>query len=598
LTEPFFLAADGRLLIERLRQVPEYVELFRDAYNVEPDFGTILKALAAYVAALDSPPSPYERHAAGEADALSAEALAGVKLFEGKAGCAACHPAPHFTDHRFHDLGLRTDPRLLDDPERHTTFRRFFRGLGTPNYRNLDSDPGRYVVHFAAADRGRFRTPGLREVSRTAPYLHDGRLATLAEVVDRYDRGVPGLKPLGLTAAEKRQLLAFLESLSSEPTAVVVPELPDYVLLPPGQAKLPVVAREAEAPRQPRPVTPLPEPPEPRDNPTTPPKVELGRLLFFDGRLSADGATSCNTCHPAHTGYTARTALSMGGTGTSHWRNASTLYNVAHFEKFNWDGARGSIEDQNDGAWTGAVAGNVDADLAEERLAQVPAYREKFKAVFGDDYPTWPSALRAVAAYQRTLNSKDVPFDAFLAGDAKAISDSAQRGYRLFLGKANCVRCHDGPLLSDDRYHNLGVPPSPDFLSSPGKQITFRFEQSSNGVPRSVYESARDDLGLYYVTKRPQDVGKFRTASLRELRHTAPYMHNGVLKTLSEVVDFYDRGGGDHPNRSALLAPLKLSPAEKADLIAFLESLSGDPLIDRPPPLPPYGSYPRPGGKP
>jgi cytochrome c peroxidase len=604
LTEPFFMAADGRLLIERMKQVPEYAELFRAAFGGEPDFGTILKSLAAYVGSLNSPPTPFDRAAKGDGNALSAEAAEGRKLFEGRAGCSSCHPAPLFTDHKFHDLGLRTDPNLLDDPERASTFRRFFRGLGTPNYRNLTDDAGRFVIGFNERDRGAFRTPTLREVGRTAPYMHDGRFNTLAEVIDFYDRGGAagqraGLKPLKLTADEKRQLAAFLHALSSEPVTVVSPELPDYSLMPPGNDEPPLVSDKPApvAARKPRPITVLPAPPTPPDNPTTKEKVELGRLLFFDARLSADGATSCNTCHPAHTGYTARTAISMGGTGTSHWRNASTLYNVAYFEKFNWDGARASIEEQNDGAWGGAVAGNVDADLAEERIAQVPEYRTRFKAVFGEDHPSWASSLRAVAAYQRTLNSKNVPFDTFLRGDETAIGEAAKRGFRLFAGRANCIRCHDGALLSDDRFHNLGVPPSPDFLNSPNKQITFRFEQASNGVPRKVYESARDDLGLYYVTKRAGDVGKFRTASLRELRHTAPYMHNGIFKTLLEVVEFYNSGGGKQSNKSPLLEPLGLTAGEKADLVAFLESLSGDPLADKPPPLPPYGPYRPDGGK-
>jgi cytochrome c peroxidase len=492
----------------------------------------------------------------------------------------------------------------LDDPERYVTFRRFFRGLGTPNYRNLTEDAGRYVIQFEDADRGKFRTPILREVSRTAPYMHDGRFRTLEDVIDFYDQGGgegqrAGLKPLKLDAAEKRQLVAFLKSLSSEPTQVVVPELPDYTLMPLGKDEpMPVPDKpDPVAARKPRAITTLPAPPEPKDNPTTKEKVDLGRLLYFDPRMSADGATSCNTCHPAHTGYTARTAISMGGTGTSHWRNSSTLYNVSYFNKFNWDGAKGSIEKQNEGAWTGAVAGNVDEGLAEERLAQMPDYRNQFQAVFGEEYPTWASALRAVAAYQRTLNSRNVPFDNFLKGDDKAIHNAAKRGYKLFTGKANCVQCHDGPLLSDDRYHNLGVPASPDFLNSPNKQITFRFEQMSKGVPRKLYESARDDLGLYYVTKRAGDIGKFRTASLRELKHTPPYMHNGIFKTLTEVIDCYDQGGGTHPNKSPLMKPLMLTKDEKADLLAFLESLSGDPLADKPPPLPEYGEYRPKGGK-
>lgn len=601
LTESFFMAADGRLLIERLKQVPEYAELFRTAFGGEVSFGNILKAVSAYVGSLNTPATRFDRYQAGDTEALSADEVAGWTLFLGKADCARCHVPPLFTDHGFHDLGLRTDRKLFADPEHHIAFRRFFRGLGVSEYRQLREDVGRYVVGMEASDRYRFRTPGLRQVADSTPYMHDGRFATLQEVVEFYDRGGgpqqhSGLRPLRLSDHEKDQLIAFLQCLSAPLPKIEAPELPAYVLLPLGQEGFQWPASNAthDAPteRPPRPITPLPKPTHPRDNLATPEKVALGRLLFFDRRLSADSATSCNTCHPAHTGYTARTAISMGGTGTSHWRNSSTLYNVAFFEKFNWDGARTSIEDQNDGAWSGAVAGNVDPELAEERLAQVPEYRRNFLRVFGESEPTWANALRAVAAFQRTIVSKDVPFDDYLRGIDSAISAQAKRGYALFGGKANCMACHDGPLLSDDRYHALGVPASPDFLNSPLKQITFRFEQASNGVPSDIYESVRDDMGLYYVTKRAQDAGKFRTPSLRELSHTAPYMHNGIFKTLGEVIDFYNRGGGDHPNKSPLLKPLNLSDSERQDLIAFLESLSGDPQVDRPPALPPYAPLP------
>jgi len=602
LTESFLMAADGRLLIERIKQVPQYVELFHNSFGGEVTFGSILKAVSAYVGSLSTPETRFDRYQAGDTQALSADEKSGWMLFRGKADCARCHVPSLFTDHGFHDLGLRTDPKLFADPEHHIAFRRFFRGLGVSEYRQLREDVGRYIVDMEASDRYRFRTPGLRQVADSAPYMHDGRFATLQEVVEFYDRGGglqqhSGLRPLGLSDQEKGQLIDFLQCLSTPLPKVEVPELPVYVLLPLGQEgfQWPASndAQKAPTKRTARPITPLPHPTHPLDNPATPAKVALGRLLFFDPRLSADGAASCNTCHPAHTGYTARTAISMGGTGTSHWRNSSTLYNVAFFDKFNWDGARTSIEDQNDGAWSGAVAGNIDPEIAEERLAQVPEYRRQFRAVFGETEPTWANALRAVAAFQRTIVSKDVPFDDYLRGNENAIGTAAKRGYALFTGKANCIACHDGPLLSDDRFHALGVPASPDFLSSPLKQITFRFEQASNGVPREVYKSARDDWGLYYVTKRAQDAGKFRTPSLRELSHTAPYMHNGILKTLVEVIEFYNRGGGDHPNKSALLIPLGLSEGERQSLAAFLESLSGDPQIDRPPALPPYAPLPK-----
>jgi cytochrome c peroxidase len=598
LTEAHFMAADGRLVVERMKQVPEYVDLFQEAYGSEPLFGKILDAIAAYVRSLKSPPAPFDRYQAGQNDMISADAQAGWKLFQGKAGCVRCHSGVRFTDDGFHNLDVPNSNGWLDDPERQIAFRRFFRVLGTPGYKTLDNDAGRFVVRFDEKDRGRFRTPSLREVARTAPYMHNGGLSTLEEVVRFYNAGGgtkqnAELKPLGLSDAEQSQLVEFLKSLSSSPNEVTVPELPGYALLSLGKRDADAGAIEHErvvsAKRQPRPLAPLGNPPFPLDNPITPNKVALGRLLYFDPRMSADAAVSCNTCHPANTGYTARTAVSVGGIGTSHWRNASTIYNVAFFDKLNWEGARGSLEEQNDGAWNGAVAGNLDIDLAEERLAQIPEYVRRFRDEFGTPQPTWSDALRAVAAYQRTIVSRNVPFDHYLRGEEEAISESAKRGYALFTGKAGCIRCHDGPLLSDDRYHATGVPQHPGFLNSPIKQITFRFEQVANGVPREIYDTARDDLGLYYVTKRSADIGRFRTPSLRELVHTAPYMHNGVFESLDEIVAFYNQGGGESARRANALQPLNLSHAEQADLVEFLRSLSGDAQADRPPQLPPYG---------
>ncbi len=335
----------------------------------------------------------------------------------------------------------------------------------------------------------------------------------------------------------------------------------------------------------------LPAVPEPLDNPITPEKVELGRLLFFDPRMSADGSMSCNSCHSAATGYGATTAISFGGPGTSHWRNASTLLNVAYYTKLNWDGAKKSIEQQNSGAWGGAVAGNLDKTLAEERLAQIPEYVKRFKDVFGAEYPRWDDALKAVATYQRTLVSRNVPFDAFLEGDESAISDAAKRGYELFQGEAGCIACHNGFLVSDDSYHATGVPTNPDFLNSPLKQITFRYEQWAKGATEYVYRTTSQDYGLYYVTKQDVDQGKFRTPSLRDLCYTAPYMHNGVFTSLEEVVAFYNDGGGKTPNKSELISSLNLSTDEQSDLVAFMESLCGEQVSDEAPELPPYGVF-------
>jgi cytochrome c peroxidase len=339
-------------------------------------------------------------------------------------------------------------------------------------------------------------------------------------------------------------------------------------------------------------LAPLPPVPEPLDNPITPEKVELGRLLFFDPRMSADGSISCNSCHSAATGYGATTAISFGGPGTSHWRNAQTLINVGYYTKLNWDGGKKSIEQQNSGAWGGAVAGNLDKALAEERLAQIPEYVERFNNVFGTTYPRWDDALKAVATYQRTLISRNVPLDAFLDGDESAISDAAKRGAELFQGEAGCIACHNGPLVSDDSYHATGVPLNSEFLNSPLKQITFRYEQWAKGATEDVYRTTSADFGLFYVTKQNVDAGKFRTPSLRDLCYTAPYMHNGVFNTLEEVVAFYNDGGGDTPNKSDLMSPLNLTAEQQSDLVVFLESLCGDPITDEAPELPPYGVFP------
>jgi len=344
------------------------------------------------------------------------------------------------------------------------------------------------------------------------------------------------------------------------------------------------------------PLTPLPPVSFPLDNPYNPEKAELGKLLYFDPRMSADGSLSCNSCHSAATGYGATTAISFGGPGTSHWRNAQTLINVGYYTKLNWEGAKKSIEQQNSGAWGGAVAGNLDSSLAEERLAQIPEYVERFRAVFGTPYPLWDDALKSVATYQRTITSQNVPFDAYLEGNEQAISGAAKRGYELFESKAGCIACHNGPLAGDDRYHATGIPQNPEFLNSPLKQITFRYEQWAKGATEDVYRTTSDDLGLYYVTKQAIDKGKFRTPSLRDLCYTAPYMHNGVLSSLEEVVAFYNQGGGDVFNKDQLLKPLNLTDVEQADLVAFLQSLCGDPITDEAPELPPYGDFSAPEG--
>ena len=338
---------------------------------------------------------------------------------------------------------------------------------------------------------------------------------------------------------------------------------------------------------------PLPPVPVPRDNPMSPAKVELGRLLFFDPRLSGDASTSCASCHNPEAGWGDGSDVSRGYPGTQHWRNSQTVLNAAHYTKLFWAGEVTSLEGQAEAAATGNVAGNGDPIMMEERLRQIPEYVQRFKAVFGTDRPLIGDVWKAIAAFERTLVSSpdQVTFDRFAKGDARALGEEAKRGLALFQGKAGCLQCHSGPLASDESYHNLGVPKNPAFEEDPLRQITLRFQHYSRGVPEPLYRAADRDLGLYYTTKRDEDKGKFRTPTLREIKYTAPYMHNGAFFTLEEVVDFYDQDGGQDPGKSPLLRPLRLSAQDKKDLVAFLLSLSSDkPIVVPRPALPGYAA--------
>jgi cytochrome c peroxidase len=351
-------------------------------------------------------------------------------------------------------------------------------------------------------------------------------------------------------------------------------------------AGLLVVASAAIAADAYPPLATLPPPPIPADNPQTPEKIALGKQLFFDDRLSGNGAMGCAKCHRPELGWGTGSPISFGYPGTTHWRNSQTILNSAYYNKLFWDGAVTSLETQAPAAAGGAVAGNGDDSMMEMRLAFVPEYRAAFKKIFGTEYPLLWDAWRAISAYQRTVvtDARKVPFDRFLAGDKAAMSDAAKRGFDLYKGKAGCIACHNGPLASDQKFYRTGVPEAKEFLDVDMQQVTFRWEVYQKGVSEKLYRGAAVDHGLYYVTKREADIGRWRTPSLREVKWTAPYMHNGMIETLAEVVDFYDKGGGPGAEK---LKPLGLTPAEKKDLVAFLEALSMDqPLIHDDPKIP------------
>jgi cytochrome c peroxidase len=311
--------------------------------------------------------------------------------------------------------------------------------------------------------------------------------------------------------------------------------------------------------------------------------IDLGRQLFFDNRLSGDLGLSCATCHDPAKGWGDGQPLSRGYPSMEYFRNAPSLLNARHRVRFMWDG-------RLDGSDAGTLVRdmvtethfmNADGRLVQERLKQVPEYVVLWEKAFGKGSdPYGPRMFNAIGEFVKSVESRNVPFDRFLKGDAGAMSGEAREGYDLFKGKAGCVACHNGPIGSDGRFYRTGVPENPDLLKNPLRTITLLRHYATSGMPN--YMNARTDLGLYAITKNPGDKGKFQTAPLRDLKYTAPYMHNGMLATLDDVIDFYDRGGGN----GSELKPLNLSGSEKRALAAFLLSLSGDPVTVAAPAMP------------
>ena len=306
--------------------------------------------------------------------------------------------------------------------------------------------------------------------------------------------------------------------------------------------------------------------------------VEMGKRLFYDVRVSGDGAISCATCHDPEQGFTRQTdkngepmALSDAYPGTRHFRSAPTLLNSvykADFESvgWGWDGHIGAnmndvIRDQI----TETMMMNLDMRLMHERMKQDPVYVEMCQQNFDGECSSG-KGRKALDAFVSTLVSQDVPFD------TGTLSAQAQSGQALFEGKAGCIQCHNGPYFSDGQPHNTGVPENLEVFNDPLRHIAYRATITNHGVPKA--DIWRRDVGYFLVSKKYADVGKFITPTLRELKYTAPYMHNGMLGTLQEVVDFYNQGGGRDDPLAGEAQPLELSDAEQADLVAFLESLS------------------------
>jgi cytochrome c peroxidase len=306
-------------------------------------------------------------------------------------------------------------------------------------------------------------------------------------------------------------------------------------------------------------IGPLPVPvPVPTGNGRHAAKIELGKQLFFDGRLSRNNQVSCAYCHIPGSGFSDPHPTSLGVDDLIGGRQAPTVLNTAFSPLLFWDGRAKSLEEQVLGPIQNPIEMAETLDHLVSKLQTVKGYRRQFRNVFGTEISSQGIA-KAIAAFARTLISTNSAFDKYALGDKQAMNQAAIKGMALFKDKARCILCHNGPNFTDNQFHNLGVP-----QVGPLKM----------------------DLGRYDVTHRERDKGAFKTPTLRSILETAPYMHDGVFLSLEEVIEFLDKGGGANQNLSPLMKPLGLTQEEKADLLAFLEALTGAPLEIEPPQLP------------
>jgi cytochrome c peroxidase len=286
--------------------------------------------------------------------------------------------------------------------------------------------------------------------------------------------------------------------------------------------------------------------PFPDENRFTPAKAALGKTLYFDPRLSAASSVSCASCHSPGFGWGDGMALGSGNDTARLARRSPTVVNSAWGEVFMWDGRAASLEQQALGPIQSAYEMNMPIDRLMRRLASIGEYRLLFTSTFPGRGITPATLAEALATYERTIVSERSPFDAWIEGDAHAISEQAKRGFAIFNTKGRCSSCHEGWNFTNDGFHDIGLPGA--------------------------------DIGrAALLPKIPGMAHAFKTPGLREIERRGPYMHDGSIATLEGVIEHYDGGGVDRPTRSELIGPLGLEAQEKADLIAFLKTLTGSP---------------------
>ncbi len=287
----------------------------------------------------------------------------------------------------------------------------------------------------------------------------------------------------------------------------------------------------------------------PEDNPMNEGKIELGKLLYFDPRLSKDATISCATCHNPFHGFADPGAFSAGVGRQLGGRNSPTVLNRLFSAEQFWDGRAKDLEAQAHGPLTNPVEMTMGShDEVVAVVAGIKGYGPHFAKGFGDPKVTMDRIAKAIAAYERTVVTGNSPYDRYQAGDKGALSASAVRGMELFNGRAKCSTCHASFNFTDENYRNIGV-----------------------GM-----DAKKPDLGRFDFTKNEADKGAFKTPTLRNVDQTAPYMHDGSEATLMDVVEFYAKGGIPNPQLSSDIKPIKLTYNQKVDLVEFMRALTGD----------------------
>jgi cytochrome c peroxidase len=320
----------------------------------------------------------------------------------------------------------------------------------------------------------------------------------------------------------------------------------------------------------------------PEDNKTTPERVALGKKLFFDERLSLDGTVSCATCHDVTRAFTDQRKTSEGIRDQLGQRNAPTTMNAALLQTLFLDGRSPSLDHQARMPIVNSVEmGYPDGESAAKVIAKDPAYQKMFREAYGRDV-NYEDIGRAIAAFERTMIFIDSPFRRFLLGDERAVSAEAKQGFRLFNEKARCVTCHpmnlSNPLGTDNRFHNIGVSArTQDFeLLARNALTALAQDPSEKKLEELAIGTNLSELGRFMITRNRSDIGSFRTSMLLNVGITQPYMHDGTLETLWDVMDHYNKGGEANPYLDGGMEPLALTDEEIDQVVAFLFSLTDD----------------------